>query len=299
MKLKTIAKPFAMAALSACASLNALAGTPAVESKAVIPPEKAPLFTGTIEAGWDSRYYFRGLWFADNIAWGGVNISVPLADKLTLGFGALFTSTVDTKVNNTFPDETLDYSELDLSISLAYEFKFAKVAVVFTNYQFFDGFSGTTYSQFGPATSFGQGEFNNRSVPELGVVVSKAIGPVNVYGAYYYDFNVGGCYMEAGIDYTYKATKWLSFVPSVKGGYGMDYYSQGALGAPANGVLPNGQGVTSGFTHLLLSCSAPITITKNAVVTPYVAYNISGRSRQDNNLTQNECFGGVKLSVTF
>jgi len=299
MKLKSSSNPILKSAiaLTACAGLNALAG-PAPVSKTVVPEVK-PLFTGAIEAGWDSRYYFRGLWFADNITWAGVNLSVPLADKLTLGVGALFTSTVDTRVNNTFLDENLDYSELDLSVSLAYEFQFAKVAVVFTNYQFFDGFSGTTSSGFGPATAFGQGEFNNRSVPELGMVVSKAIGPVNVYGAYYYDFNIGGSYIEAGVDYTFKANNWLSIVPSVKGGYGMDYYSHGAPGALANGVLPNGPGVTSGFTHLLLSCSAPITITKNAVLSPYVAYNISGRSRQANNLTANECFGGVKLSVTF
>lgn len=85
----------------------------------------------------------------------------------------------------------------------------------------------------------------------------------------------------------------LSIIPGIKGGYGLDYYSNGA---PENGLVG---GVTSGFTHLLATVSAPIAITKTATLTPYVAYNFSGRARVANNLTNDEMFGGVKLSVSF
>lgn len=79
-----------------------------------------------------------------------MNLSIPLTSNLTLGLGALYTSTVDTRVNNLGLNDTLDYSELDLTASLTYDAKFAKFQLVYTSYQFFDGFSGTT---FGPAGS--------------------------------------------------------------------------------------------------------------------------------------------------
>jgi hypothetical protein len=217
-----------------------------------------------------------------------------ISENLTLGFGALYTSTVDTQVAPLPPANSLDYSELDLTASLTYDFKFMKLGVVFTNYQFFDSFSGST-----AAGAFGFGEFAVKSVPEIGFVASTTQFGVNAFAAWYYDFNIGGSYFEVGADYPVQVLPWLKFVPAVKSGYGLDYYSLGAPGAPENGALVNGPGVTSGFTHVLLSASTPVSLTKNATLTPYVAWNISGRSRQANNATQNEVFGGVKLSVTF
>jgi len=268
-----------------------MAGTPTVskEVKEVIVPEATPLFTGSVEVGYDSRYYFRGLWFADNTTWAGVNLSVPLTQSLTLGLSALYTSTVNTDVLPSGPGSQLDYSELDLIASLTYDLKFMKIAAVYTNYQFFDTFSGRT--DFG---SFGRGEFAVLSVPEAGIVASSSFAGLNFYGAYYYDFNIGGSYIEVGADYPVKITEWLTIIPAVRGGYGLDYYSNGA---PENGGLSGG--VTSGITHGLATISAPITITKNCTLTPYGAYNVSGRARQSNNTQDNEMFGGVKLSVTF
>ena len=105
--------------LAACASMNAFAGTPSGKAPAPAPePESGALFDtlgATLEVGYDTRYYFRGLWFADNTTWAGLSLSVPLTEQLSLGLGALYTSTVDTLVNIAGNDEVLDYSELDLS----------------------------------------------------------------------------------------------------------------------------------------------------------------------------------------
>jgi hypothetical protein len=164
-----------------------------------------------------------------------------------------------------------------------------KLGVVYTNYQFFDGFSGST-----SAGAFGLGEYAVKSVPEIGIVASTTQFGVNAFAAWYYDFNIGGSYFEVGADYPVKVLPYLTLVPSVKAGYGLDYYSNGAL---ENGGLFGG--VTSGFTHVLLSLAAPVNLTKSATLTPYVAWNISGRARQSNNATDNEVFGGVKMSVSF
>jgi hypothetical protein len=290
MKLKSMTSVITKSALvlAACASVSAFAGTSA-PAKGVTPPieEGGALFDtlgATLEVGYDSRYYFRGLWFADNTTWAGLSLSVPLTEKLSLGFGALYTSTVDTLVNVAGAgEETLDYSELDLSASLTYDAGFAKLGLVYTHYEFFDTFSGTT----NPTGAFGAGELGVGGVEEVGATIATSVGPVNLYGGFYYDFTIGASYAEIGADAPIAINSWLSLVPAVKAGYGFtNYYT-----------IPGGR--QSGLTHVIPSLSAPIKLTKTATLTPYVAYNISLDTRHLNNTQDSEFFGGVKLGVTF
>jgi len=268
--------------LAACASMNAFAGTSA-PAKGVTPTveEGGALFDtlgATLEVGYDSRYYFRGLWFADNTTWAGVSLSVPLTEKLSLGFGALYTSTVDTTAAGA---NDFDYSELDLSTSLTYDAGFAKLGLVYTHYEFFDGFSGSN-----AGVRNGAGELNVGGVEEVGATIATSVGPVNLYGGFYYDFTIGASYAEVGADAPIAINSWLSLVPAVKAGYGFtNYYTFG--------------GHQSGLTHVIPSLSAPIKLTKTATLTPYVAYNISLDTRHLNNTQDSEFFGGVKLGVTF
>lgn len=292
MKLKSMTSVITKSAivLAACASLNAFAGTSA-PAKGVTPTveEGGPLFDtlgATLEVGFDTRYYFRGLWFADNITWAGVSLSVPLTEKLSLGFGALYTSTVDTPANNPAGgikgNGSFDYSELDLSSSLTYDAGFAKFGLVYTHYEFFDSFSGTN---FGVPNA--GGELNVHGVEEVGATVATSVGPVNLYGGFYYDFTIGASYAEIGADAPIAINSWLSLVPAVKAGYGFtNYYT-----------IPGGR--QSGLTHVIPSLSAPIKLTKSATLTPYVAYNISLDTRHLNNTQDSEIFGGVKLGVSF
>ena len=275
--------------LAACASMNAFAGTPSGKAQPpVVEPESGALFDtlgATLEVGYDTRYYFRGLWFADNTTWAGLSLSVPLTEQLSLGLGALYTSTVDTLVNIGGNDEVLDYSELDLSASLNYDAGFAKFGLVYTHYEFFDGFSGTS----NPTGPFGANEGNVTGADEVGITIASTVGPVNLYGGVFYDFRIGGTYFEAGADLPIEVTPWLSIVPAVKVGYGIDYYTSGV----------NAASTPSGFTHVIPSISAPIKLTKTATLTPYIAYNISLGARHTLNTEDSEIFGGVKLGVTF
>jgi len=233
----------------------------------------------TLEVGYDSRYYFRGLSFADNTTWSGLSLSVPLTEQLSLGFGALYTSTVDTPTTGA---NDFDYSELDLSTSLTYDAGFAKLGLVYTHYEFFDGFSGSNAGVRNQG-----GELNVGGVEEVGATIATSVGPVNLYGGFYYDFTIGASYAEIGADAPIAINSWLSLVPAVKMGYGFtNYYT----------VLGTQQ---SGLTHVIPSLSAPIKLTKSATLTPYVAYNISLDTRHANNAQDSEFFGGVKLGVTF
>jgi hypothetical protein len=309
MKLKSMTSVITKSALvlAACASLNALAGTaPSKGGPPVLPPEESgALFDtigATLEVGYDTRTYYRGLWFNDNAVWTGLSISVPLTEQLSWGLGALYVSTPDTLVDVTpGVGATLDYEELDLSTSLTYDAGFAKIGLVYTHYEYFKGFSGTAYNGAGAFTS--SGELNVSSADEVGITLALPLGPVNFYTGYFYDLRIGGSYIEAGVDYPIEITSWFSLVPAVKAGYGLDYYSgndnSGIPGAPGFGGVVGASAPTSGFTHLGLSLSAPIKLTSTATLTPYIAYNISGRARRALNTQDNEVYGGVKLGVTF
>lgn len=282
--------------LAACASMNAFAG-PSAKAPAPAPePENNALFDtlgATLEVGYDSRYYFRGLWFADNTVWTGLNISIPLTEQLSLGLGALYTTTVETTTtNNTLLNNGVgdfDYSELDLSASLTYDAGFAKFGLVYTHYEFFDTFSGSSSAGGLGYNSNGVDEGALTGADEVGLTVATSVGPVNLYGGYFYDFRIGGQYFEVGADLPIEITPWLSIVPAVKTGYALNYYTDGV----------NAASTPSGFSHVIPSVSAPIKLTKTATLTPYVAYNISLGARHTLNTQDSEFFGGVKLGVTF
>ncbi len=304
MKLKSMTSVITKSALvlAACASLNAFAGTSAPSGKsgkAVVPPieeDGALLDTlgASMETGYDSRYYFRGRYFADNTVWAGLSLSVPLTEQLSLGFGALYTTTAGTTVNTGLLGPkgkgSFDYSELDLSTSLTYDAGFAKFGLVYTHYEFLNGNSGTN-----AGSPRGAGELNISGANEVGLTVASTVGPVNVYGGYYYDLTIGASYAEIGADAPIEITSWMSLVPAVKMGYGFtNYYTA----IPSNGAA-NGPSHQSGLTHVIPSLSAPIKLTKTATLTPYIAYNMSLTTRHFNNATDSEFFGGVKLGVTF
>jgi hypothetical protein len=301
-----------VAVLAACAALNASAGTaPAKGPLPPMEPEPAALFDtigATLDVGYDSRYYFRGLYFADNIVWSALNIAIPLigggsedAGSLTWNIGAAYISSVQTPANNPagngFSKSAFDYSELDLITSLVYDAGFAKFGLQYQNYWYPDTYSGS-FNGVGLAPN--DPEFGISGAGEIGLTVAIPLGAANFYLGAYHDFRIGGEYFQAGVDYTIPVTDWMSIVPAVQTGYGINYYTGTNNQFTANGGFANGTTQSSGFTHILASVSTPIKLTKIATLTPYVAWNFALQTRNYLNATHdNEIFGGVKLSLAF
>jgi hypothetical protein len=293
-----------VATIAACAALNATAGTaPAPKNPTPVEPAPSALFDSIgadLSAAYDSRYYFRGLWFADNIVTTTFNLGVPLSEKLTLGVGAAYISTVETPFNNppTTAPSSFDYSEIDVYSSLTYNAGWAKFGVQYQYYFYPDTYSG---SNFGAAVGGNDPEFGIKGAGELGLTAAIPLGAANIYLGYYYDFRVGGSYFQAAADYTLAVTDWLSIVPAAQAGYGIDYYTGNGSPALVNWAgMPLGTDAqTSGFTHFLFSVSTPVKLTKTATFTPYVAYNVSMDLRQSLNATPNEMYWGAKLTLTF
>ncbi|MCB1224839.1 MAG: hypothetical protein KDK99_03410 [Verrucomicrobiales bacterium] len=278
--------------LVASAALSAQAGTP-TSGKTVVPvsvtEEAADYLVDEVgfsfDAGYESAYYFRGLWFSNNNVFTGLSLSVPLTEKLSLGLGALYTVAVDTQIAGA---GNLKYSELDLFGSLTYDAGFASFGLAYTNYTFFDTFSGSINGQ-----TFGSDLAPDSTITgasDIGFTLSVPIADGNVYGAYFYDLKIDAHYFEVGADYTIPVTSWLSLVPSAQIGYGVDYYSYAEI-----------TGRSTGWNHVRLKVAAPIQITKSATLIPYIAANFSLSNRELINTVEgkNDLYGGVTLSVAF
>jgi len=256
------------AVLAVCVAFNVQAGTNEAGAKSGKTP--APVVTAEVplgisaSLGYDSRYYFRGLWFSNQNVWAGLNASIPIADKLTLGVGSYYT---DSTTN-------LNYSELDLFTTLTYDAGFAKFGLGYTWYYFFNGFFGDGVGQ--------------DYAHEIGITSIVPIGPINWNLGGYYDFYISAFYFETGFDSTIKVNDRLSIVPSVVIGYGVNgYYTFGTAGTAWN--------------HIGAKIAFPITLTKTATLTPYVSANFSLDGREGLNTIEgrNEIFGGVSLTVSF
>jgi hypothetical protein len=276
------------AVMAACFALSAQAGTTTAPSakgvQPVIEPESDALGF-TLETGYETSYYFRGLFFSSNNVFTSLAFTVPVAEKLSFTAGALYTSTVDTDVGG----GDFDYSELDLFAALNYDAGFAKFGLAFTNYNFFDTFSGSV-----DGSTFGFAESPDSTLSDardIALSVAVPIGSLNLYGTYVYDFRVEGHYAELGTDYTIAVNDWLSIVPSAQIGYNIaDYYSYAEV-----------TGVSSGWNHVRAMITAPIKLTKTASLVPYIAVNFALDAREQLNVIedQNALYGGVKVSVTF
>ena len=301
-----IAKSVAILALGS--ALNATAGTaPAPKAPAPVEPEAASI-GAELSAAFDSRYYFRGLWFADNIVSTFLNVSVPLiggsgedgAGSLTWGAGAGYISSVETPSGNPINRKSFDYSEIDVYTSLSYDAGFATFGMQYQYYFYPDSYAGSNLGGAVGANVPGDSEFGIFGNSELGFTVAKSIGGLNLGLGYYYDLTIGGSYGQFSADYSIAVTDWLSIVPAFQLGYGNDYYTGNRSGVLGQINQPlDTRFRTSGLTHMLFSIAAPMQITKSATFTPYVALNSSQALRASLNTARNEIFWGAKIAVSF
>jgi len=301
----TSVSSLSLLALATAATLtsNAFAGAPAKpevkDAASLLSGSILEKMTGSVDVGYDSGYYFRGLWFSNNNAWEGLTLNLPVTDQLSLTFGAIYTSSTGTNIRAGGLNTSLKYSELDLIAGASYDAGFAKFGLVYTYYNFYDTFSGSVTNASGiydAASSFRNPDRDSAitTSSDLGLTVSKSFGPVNINAGYWYDFRVGGQYFESSADCPIEVTSHLSVVPSISVGYGLDYYSFFAAG-----------GKRDGFTAVRPALSFPVKVTETATFTPYAAMNLSGSARY-NTVTganfeegRNDFYFGGKMSVSF
>jgi hypothetical protein len=205
--------------------------------------------------GYDSQENFRGMRVADDLIWTGASGGVPLAENMELGVNAWYASEFDE-----------DYQELNLGAGLIYDAHAFKLGVGYTYYYYPDGSQKPVYTA--------------DETHELGVSVSRTLGPFDVHAGYSYDFGAGGHYIEIGADYGWRLSHNVRLEVGASVSYGIDYYAQG-----------------DGWNHVSLRSAMPISLTKRVILTPYLALVAPLDQRDD--LYDTEFFGGIRLTVGF
>lgn len=257
-----------------------LAGPALAEEKTSVSAEKSSPWSGSLAAGWDSLYMFRGVnqlpgyaGYGSGISWTALSFSwTPTAhDFFTVGSWVAFGVNQSTykEVDTTFAyTRTLG----DLSLSAGY----------------------ALYADLS-----GPGVYSNELY--LSAAYQFRLGPVTVTPMLDYTFTLGPRPGEGG--YKDPAVSFLEFrvdaeiplyrnlfsaAPWIAAGVNFGYNSTG----PDDNPQP-----FNGADHLEMGLALPYSLTRAIVVSPYVAYSHSWRPLVG---TRRDTFwGGASISFSF
>jgi len=237
--------------------------------------------TGEISAGWDSRYFYRGLWFGDETTWTNIEFSKELASNLTGSVNLFYTDVMD---------DALSYSEGNLGAALSYDAGFGTFDFGFVHFRFYDGFAGTSRGGTRATGVNGNDEANEFNFTYSQDLLWGFSGHLLVAR----DLTIDGTYGEFGISRSWDLCSNIGLDFSAAAGYSLDNYYSANLG--------NGDD-SEGWTHTVISLALPIALTDTATLTPHVTANLSHESRDSSNSGADrgdtEVFYGASMSVSF
>jgi hypothetical protein len=169
------------------------AGVKEVAAPPVVEEEASSWWKGSLTAGYDSEYIFRGsnLSDGDSLVW--TNLGFTLFDHLNLS--AWYASVPDG-----------DYSELDLTASVTYSVSIVDLSAGLIWYYFPDAEAeDDTFEPFVSAN----------------VNIGDYVDWFNYVG---YDTEEDGWYFYTAVSAPIPVTDWLTLTPLAGIGYGIDYY---------------------------------------------------------------------------
>lgn len=178
------------------------AGTP---MPPVTPPAPAEI-GAEVSIGYDTHYIFRGFNVGENLVWAGVDLSVPLVDRLSLDLGTWYGSLAEDP-----------YDELDLLAGLTYDMGKFQV-------------SGGAIWYYYPQGSNGGG-YGFDDALELAASVATNVVGIDFGLGYFYDLETDGSYIELKAEYTYEVSDRFALVPGASISYGDDYYGVSGFNA--------------------------------------------------------------------
>jgi hypothetical protein len=258
MKLKTLL----ITTIGAFAVASANAGDSTPTGKAVVE-EPADLGV-SVTAGYNSHYIFRGINYGESQVTTQIDYDIP---GIPLAVGAWYGNPtradgghLDGHEGHRTGNNPGHYDELDL---------YAKVSHSFGAVEAWLGYTAYLYPESGAD-----------GTNEVGTGAGGALGPIDLALGVYYDFDIGGWYMDLTAGHSFTLCDFASLDLSAGISYQIDY---------------NGDG--SDWNNVLLIAAIPIKLSESATFSVYAAGTLSMDaidSHQDD-----EFFGGASLAVTF
>jgi len=234
--------------------------------------------SGEISAGWDSRYFYRGLWFGDETTWTNASFSKELASNLTGSVNLFYTDVVD---------DALSYSEGNIGAALSYDLGCGTLDLGFVHFRFYDGFAGTARGGVR-----GTGIAGNDEANELNLTYSQDIlGCFSGHVTVARDLTIDGTYGELGVSKSWELSENVGLDFSLTAGYSLDSY-----------YTFDGD-ESDDWTHTQISLALPITLSETASLTPYISANVSKDARDTTNTGADrgdtEVYYGASLAISF
>jgi len=271
---KTLVVTKSVLALAAVASLNAFAGPkPAPAACAACD---SSLFSGSLSTDYSGAFIFRGLDLGNNVLSTNLNVAVPLGDGFSVSLGTSVARGLSANYNRNGIDRG-NFNWNTYSIGLNYEAGAVKLGLVYNQYD-----NSNTLAEYMDAPGRGF-SFN-----EIGLTAAVSAGPIDFGAAVYRDLKIDAWYSQVSVGTSVEVTSSIKVVPSVVAGYGFSNYYNTASSNPSD----------DGLTHVAANLAVPIQVTKNATLTPYASWNVTGDQRADNQYNS-QIFGGLKFSVGF
>ncbi len=264
---------------SGIASILVLAATVGIHAgdwgKAPVP-DKTPIeecvdLGGSIRAGYETDYIYKGIRFARDSAWADVNYTYDgLFVPVTVG--TLYLNGINGSALGAVYDELHLYANAELGTYAGFDFTLGYTHYIFPEFR----------SNVLPLGGYG----------ELNFGITRTVGPVDLHYALDYGFGGGGnapqgWYHEFGVGKSFSLTDSI------------------ALTLGAGVAYTDGYWGPSDWNHYYLRAGLPISLNCRTTLTPYIGYVggpdgwvVDGALGADS-VQSDILHGGLSLSVTF
>lgn len=275
--MKTLIALLAMSLSPIC--LWADPGKSLVETGCSVP------FTGSLSAGYESTYIFRGLDLGGDAPWMGVDTRWSLAPNASLDLGAWYVNPLDLHGRNNGLSPAAN-DELDLYSTLNFPFWLFQASLGAVLYHY-------------PAASNSLDSASTRNFEtNFGLTYSLPWFDLKWLTAYDWNWNYGdgAWYHELSASRSVDLTRCLTAALSAGLGYYDNYNLINGLGL---GQRPPGADLFNGFSHAFVTLGLTWAMTDTAAFDFYVGGNFANDRLEAAGARGNQLHGGASVSVSF
>jgi len=270
----------------------ALVAGPVYKAPVIKNPVCAVPFTGTVSAGYESSYIFRGADLGGDAPWAGVDVNFQLLENLGLDLGTWYINPTDprsgygpdgTNGNGAFPptDEVDVYAAFNFPLWV------------------FDASLGTVLYNYPELTTRGPdgtGADETRNIDTY-LSLSYALPWFDVSWLTAYDFNWnygdGSWYHEISASRGIDLTDCLSLGGSVGAGFYDNYGGGTEVFGVQNADLYNGH------SHIFVTLGLTWAMTEMAAFDAYIGGNLTDDDFEAAGFRGDQLHGGASVSVSF
>ncbi|MEO0446268.1 MAG: TorF family putative porin [Verrucomicrobiota bacterium] len=236
---------------------------PVYKAPIIEDPVCAVPFTGSVAAGYESTYMFRGVDFGGDAPWAGIDLSIPVGG-IAIDVGTWYINPTDTTADPS--DDSND--ELDIYASSTFGLGPFDATL---------GFVALTFPELAGDL------FGDTADYEAFITLAKTILGIDVAYSAIHSFNLNG-------------PNWFH---DLNFGKGFDITDCLALGLGAGVGFSDGYNGFSGFNHSYVTTGLTFALTEAAALDLYLGGSLASDDLETFGGGSDQFHGGASMSVSF